>query len=137
MPVGWDAKLYRGAAGSEPATEMTNTRDIKLPFGVSEADISTRANRIELTDVAMLQAGVDFDMLWDESDADFAAIWTAFSTGASIGIKALGKATGSGFKSDCKVTKCEAALDLKGARIANVTIKPTKGTLAAQMVTGS
>ena len=134
MPIGWDAKLYRGTAGADPSTEMTNVRDVKLPLSIGEADISNRASRFELTDVTLFATSIDFEMLWDETDSDFSAIWTAFTTGATIAMKALGKTSGKGVKSDVKVVKCEAAQDLKGAQIASVSVKPTKGTLAPAFV---
>lgn len=134
MPIGWNAVLYRGTAGSDPSTAMTNVRDVKLPLSAGEADISTRASRFELVDIAMFTTSIDWDMLWDETDTDFAAIWTAFSTGAKIALKALGKTSGNGIKGDFVIVKCEANQDLKGAQIANITAKPTKGTLAAAFV---
>lgn len=138
MPVGWNAKLSRGDAGADPATEMTemtNVRDVKLPLSVGEADISTRANRFERVDAALFVASIDWDMLWDETDSDFTAIWTAYKTGAKIALMALGMASGSGILGDFVIAKCEAAQDLKGAQIANVSAKPTKGSLAPAFAT--
>ena len=135
MPIGWDAKLYRGTAGTPAATLMTNVRDVKLPLNITEADISTRASRFERIDVSLFAASIDFDMLWDETDTDFQVIWAAFIAGTSITMKALGIASGSGIQGTFKVVKCEAAQDLKGAQIANVSVKPTVGTVVPAFAT--
>ena len=43
--LGLDAKLFRGTAGSQAATEVTNVKDLTLNLESGEADVTTRATQ--------------------------------------------------------------------------------------------
>ena len=43
--LGLDAKLFRGTAGSQASTEVTNVKDLTLNLESGEADVTTRATQ--------------------------------------------------------------------------------------------
>lgn len=127
MTLGLNAKLTHGAAGSDPSTELDIIGNAKLNLALSEATVKIRASDFELTDVVLFQASIDFDLLWDETNANFLALWTAFITKAARAFKCLSKANGKGLKADFKVVKFERNEDLESGIMASVSIKPTIG----------
>jgi hypothetical protein len=128
MALGLNAKLYQGASGSSAATEIAIIGNAKLNLATTEATLKLRATAFELTEPAMFQASIDFDILWDETNASFSAIWTAFTTRASRAFLCLPKAGGKGLDADFKVTKFERTEDVEGIVMAAVTIKPCVST---------
>lgn len=127
MNLSLNAKLYRGAAASDPSTEITIIGNAKLNLALSEATVKIRASQFELTDTVLFQASIDFDILWDETDANFLALWTAFTTKTAMAFKCLSKANGKGLKADFKVVKFERNEDIESGIMAAVSIKPTIG----------
>jgi hypothetical protein len=70
--LGKDAKLYHGAAGSTPSTEMSNVRDVTLTLEAGEADVTTRANSgWRATAPTLRECTCEFEMVWDPADAGF------------------------------------------------------------------
>ena len=77
--LGLDAKLFRGAAGSQASTEVTNVKDLTLNLESGEADVTTRATKGWKAYVATLkEASLEFSILYDPDDADFTAFQTAY-----------------------------------------------------------
>jgi hypothetical protein len=125
--VGLNAKLYYGAAESDPSTELSIVGNVKMPISLSEAVLKIRASNFELTKVVLYQASIDFDILWDETDANFTAIWSAFTSQTPKAFKCLPKTGGKGLKADFQIVKFERTEDLEGIVMASVSIKPTVG----------
>lgn len=42
IKLGLDAKLFRGAAGTQGTIEVTNVKDVSLSLESGEADVTTR-----------------------------------------------------------------------------------------------
>ena len=91
---------------------------------MSEATLKLRCSQFELIDTVLFSASIDFDILWDETDSNFVAIWTAFITKAARAFKCLSKANGKGLDADFKVVKFERNEDLESGIMAAVSIKP-------------
>lgn len=82
MPqAGFFDKLYRntGTYGSPTWNEVPNVKDLTSGMQATEIDVTTRGSAGFKAYIAgLIDAGVDFNMIWDTSDADFTAIQTAF-----------------------------------------------------------
>ena len=79
--LGMGAKLYRntGTHAAPVWAELTNVRDVTLNLETGDADVTTRSNAGWKASVATLKdASVEWEMIWDPSDAGFAAIKNAF-----------------------------------------------------------
>lgn len=123
--IGLNAKLYRGTAGTTPATEMTNIKDLSAPDERDEADISVRGSEYDLMMPTTRKLEISFRMNWDETDADFAAILAAYNARTALAFKCLSASTGQGPMFDGCVMKLSKEEPRKGAIEADVTIKPT------------
>ena len=64
--LGLNAKLFRGTAGTQGATEMTNVKDVTLSLESGDADVTTRATQGWRASVATLKEGsLEFEMNYD------------------------------------------------------------------------
>jgi hypothetical protein len=132
VKLGLDAKLYRNT-GTFPApvwNEIKNVKDVTLNLEAGEADVTTRGNAGWRATVATLKDGsVEFEMVWDTADDDFAAIRDAFLNKTSIELAVLdGEVTVTGtqgLRATFMVTKFTRSEPLEEAITASVTVKPT------------
>jgi len=132
VKLGLDAKLYRNT-GTFPAPvwdEIKNVKDVTLNLEAGEADVTTRGNAGWKATVATLKDGsVEFEMVWDTADTDFAAIRDAFLNKTPIDLAVLDgdvTITGTqGLRADFMVTKFTRSEPLEEAITASVTVKPT------------
>jgi hypothetical protein len=122
---GLDAKLYRGTAGSTPATEVKNVRDLNYDSEWSEEDISTRGSTFELSAATMQKVSVNWEMLADDADTDLDAIRSAHESRTVLAFKIVDKDGGKGIDADWIVVKCARKQGLKGVITYDVSIKPT------------
>ena len=135
MPIklGLEAKLYYGAAGASPTTELTNVKDVTLNLEAGEADVTTRANAGWRATVGTLKSGtVEFEMVWDTADAGFAAIKNAYFNNTPIALAILDGAAGEGLEADFAITNFSRKEALEEAITVSVTAKPTYSTRAPQ-----
>ena len=85
--LGLDAVLYRGPAGSQGTTEVTNVKDLTLTLESGEANVTTRAAAGWKASVATLKdASLEFGMLYDTSDADFQAFQSAYFANTAMSL---------------------------------------------------
>jgi len=130
--LGLDAKLFRNTAGSGSPSwnEVSNVKDLTLNLEAGEADVSTRGNAGWRATVATLKdASVEFEMVWDSDDLDFAAFRDAFlnATGITVAVMDGDVGTGGsqGLVATCAVTAFSRNEALEEAITVSVTIKPT------------
>lgn len=75
VKLGLDAKLYycvAGIGGTPTWVELTNVKNVTLNLQKGEADVTTRANNGWKATAATLKEGsIEFEMVWDPSDAGF------------------------------------------------------------------
>ena len=122
--LGMNAKLYYGAAGATAATEMGNVRDVTLTLEAGEADITTRANQgWRATAPTLRECSVEFEMVWNPSDAGFTAIKTAFLAAGTVALKVLDQAGGQGPDGDFAITSFTRNEALEEAVTVSVTAK--------------
>jgi hypothetical protein len=137
VKLGLDAKLYRNT-GTHPApawNEVKNVKDVTLNLEAGEADVTTRGNSGWRATVATLKdASVEFDMVWDTADDDFAAIRDAFLNHTAIEVAVMdgdiATAGSQGLRATCMVTNFSRNEALEEAITVSVTVKPTFSTNA-------
>ncbi|RPI76137.1 MAG: hypothetical protein EHM42_10760 [Planctomycetaceae bacterium] len=139
QPTGINHKLYRNTGSFAVAVwnEVPNTRDITQSDSFAEADVSRRAAGLRQTEPTLRDISIDFEMIWDTADADFAAMYgfyaaktmTEFAI-ADGGIGTAGTVASGGtadvvfLRFEAKITKWEKSLPLEGPATVAVTIKP-------------
>ena len=123
--LGLEAKLFIGAAGSTPSTELTNVKDVTLNLETGEADVTTRAARGWRVSAATLKEGsVEFEMVWDPTDTGFNQVQTAFFSNGAIALF-VSDGAGNGLDADFVVTSFSRSEPLEEALTVSVTCKPT------------
>jgi hypothetical protein len=130
--LGLDAKLYRNTGTySVPVwNEVKNVKDVTLNLEAGEADVTTRGNAGWRATVATLKDGsIEFEMVWDTADDDFAAIRDTFLNRGAMEFAVMdGDITGSGsqgLRATCMVTNFSRNEALEEAITVSVTVKPT------------
>jgi hypothetical protein len=80
VKTGNEAKLYHntGDYGTPVWDEIANVRDLTLSVEKNKIDASKRGSTWRLNKFGLKDASVDFQMLFDEDDTDFAVIRDAF-----------------------------------------------------------
>jgi len=131
IKLGMQAKLYYGPAGATAATELTNVKDLTLNLETGEADVTTRGNQGWRATIATLKNGsVEFEMVWDTTDAGFNAIQQAYFNNTAIAFAVLDGENGEGLDADFSITNFTRNEPLEEAITVSVTAKPTYSTRA-------
>jgi hypothetical protein len=129
VKMGWEGRIYYGAAGSTAATQLTNVRDIKLDLDIKEGDTTVRGDSsvapIETSAVASRVCGVEFDMIRDTTDASLAAMMQAAADGTGIALRLKDHATGLGPDADFNV-KLSDEQPLAGEQKISFTATPSR-----------
>lgn len=135
--LGLDCKLFRntGTQAAPAWNELTNVKDVTLNLEAGEADVSTRGNGGWRATVATLKdASIEFEMVWDSGDADFAAVRDAFLTRSGIEMAVMdgdmGAAGSQGLRALFAITNFSRNEPLEEAVTVSVTAKPTFSTVA-------
>jgi hypothetical protein len=144
VKLGLDAKLYRntGTYAAPVWNEVKNVKDVTLNLEAGEADVTTRGNAGWRATVATLKdASIEFEMVWDSADDDFAAIRDAFLNRTPIELAVMDgdiTTTGSqGLRASCIVTNFSRNEALEEAITVSVTVKPTYADNAPSWMTVS
>ena len=132
IKLGLDCRLYRNTGTyAVPAwNEIKNAKDATLNLEAGEADVSTRGTGAWRATVATLKdASIEWEMVWDTGDDDFAAIRDAFLNRAGIELAVMDgdiTAPGSqGLRALCVITNFSRNEPLEEAVTVSVTAKPT------------
>lgn len=141
--LGLDAKLYRntGTIGSNLWDLIANVRDVTLNLETGEADVTTRGNNGWRATVGTLKdASIEFEMVWDTADTDFAALKNAFFDGTPIELLVadgdMGDAGAQGLRAVCRIIKFTRSEALEEAITVSVTAKPTYSTSPPEWIVG-
>jgi hypothetical protein len=129
--IGLDAKLYVGTPGSGGVVygdAMNNVLDLTLTLEHNSAEITCRGSEWDLFKQTTKKGELQFDMIWDEDDADFLAILEAWVHKSIIDVKCLSSSDGSGIDAEWQVGKCERSEPLKDVVKASITLIPTYST---------
>ncbi len=135
--LGLNAKLLRGAAGTQGATEMKNVKDLTLSIESGDADVTTRAAKGWRASVATLKEGtLEIEMNYDTEDEDFGAVQDAFFNNTPLAFF-VSDGAGNGLDADWVITGFNVEQPLEEATTVSVTAKPTVYTRAPQWVEGA
>lgn len=138
----WSATTTDGAkVGPAPSSldEIPNCKDMSIPLEDAEADVTTRLNGgYEAVIGALRKTGINIAMVYDNADADYAALLKAYLTRGSIALAILDgdKATvgTSGFWADFAILKLEKSEPLTGAQMVTFFAKPTFSAVGPEWV---
>jgi hypothetical protein len=148
--LGMQAKLYRLSVGLRAAwpvsgapanlLELGNVKDVTLNLETGEADVTTRANNGWKATIATLKEGsLEFEAIWDTTDAGFGALKDAYFNNTPIALAILDGSkdvVGSqGLWADFSVTNLTREEPLEDAIKAKVTLKPTYSAIPPAWVT--
>jgi len=135
--LGKDCKAYYSAteldgASNTPANvswnEITNLRDLTLNREVGEADVSTRASGERLTLPTLKDSSIEFEMMWDTSDAAFTAMQDAYENGTALTFAAMDgdieSAGSEGLAANWNVMNFSRSEPLEEGVTVSVTLKP-------------
>lgn len=133
-----NAKLYRntGTYASPTWDLVSNVKDLTMSLDKDEVDITTRASGgfKEFID-GMIDASIDFGMVYDTADTDFTAIRTAFFAKTAIEFLILdglvATAGNQGLRVTCMVKGFTRNENLGEALMVDVTLRPVKNGNAA------
>ena len=123
--VGLNAKLYRGAVNTVPATAVNNYRKLKLNREKLMGDNSRHSAKTKSSKPTMLKASIEFEMVNNDNDPDVTAFGAAFDNDTPLAVKSLDKANGKGIMGDFYVTKFERDEDEEKEQIISVSLEPT------------
>lgn len=139
--LGYEAKLnYKsgGIAAGGSWTAITNAKDVTVNGEKGEADVTTRANNgYRARKGALKDLTIDFEMVWDTSDAAFNAMRDSFYNGTLIGIQALDVLNGQGPQMDMEVFGFNKKEPLEEAQSVSITLKVARSATAPSWVSAS
>jgi hypothetical protein len=101
--VGFEGKLYWGAAGSTAGTELVIARKVSYKFDPQKCDVSDRESIIDYERVASVKFALDFETNNDDTNAFVAAARVAAATGALIAFRTRDKTSGWGCDGDFNI----------------------------------
>lgn len=126
--MGFEGKLYYGAAGSTASTEITNCRDVKVGLGTDKGDTTGRDSGsppIETMRVTVRKMTLTFTMLNKASDTTLAALLSAAMAGTAVALR--GKSNSSGLGPDADfILDVDNGQPLKGEQTYDFTATPTE-----------
>jgi hypothetical protein len=133
-----NAKLYynTGTYAVPVWTLISNVKDVTLSLEKDEVDVTTRASGgfKEYAD-GLIDASVNFSMLWDTADTAFTALQTAFF--AKTSVEALvcdgvySTVGTQGLRAICMVKSFSRGENLGEALTVDITVRPVKNSSAA------
>lgn len=139
IKLGRNGKLYynAGTYGSPTWTEVTLARDVTTNLDSETADADHRAAGLFGANVVVkLSAGIDFELIWDTSNAVFLVLLAAFVSAGSVEFLVLDGSVGTsgsrGVRATCNITKFTRTEALAGVMLAQVSIAPTYAANAAE-----
>lgn len=110
-------------------TAVSNIKDVNSALEAGQADVTIRGSTFKTYIAGMLDATVEFEMVWDSSDADFTAIQTAFLAKTLVAMSFLDGAAATtgkqGFVANFAVTNFSRNEPLEEAVTVSVTLKPS------------
>jgi predicted secreted protein len=133
-----NAKLYynTGTYAAPTWTLITNVKDVTLSMEKDEIDVTTRASGgfKEFVD-GLIDASVEFSMIWDTGNAAFTAIKAAFFAKTAVELlvcDGVYTVTGSqGLRAECMIKSFSRGENLGEALTVDCSARPVKNTNAA------
>lgn len=137
LKLGLNGKLYVGApgtGGAEPTeyTLLNNVKDVTINLDRDKADVTTRSAagfKVEVGTLANLS--IEFDSVWDETDAGLTILFDAFKNNTTVWVKAVDSADAGakGVKFPASVTSFKFNQQLTEAQTVSISVSPTFHTV--------
>jgi hypothetical protein len=130
--IGLEAKLYRNIATWATPTwvEIENVKDLSLGIEKSEAEASNRVSEWQTVRGALKSGTVEFNMIYDPSDADWTAIKDAFLNNTAIDCAVMDGditvADNEGLRAEFEVLKWSHTQNLEEVLMTEVSLKPRR-----------
>jgi hypothetical protein len=106
--MGYEAKLYYGAAGSTASTLITNSRDLKYDTNPVSGDTTVRGSGstppIRTGRTVALEVALTWTMVLNTADATLTALIAAARTGAPVALRVIPATGGTGLDADCIIS---------------------------------
>ena len=128
--MGFEGKIFHGAAGSEGTTEIGNSRDIAYNIEPDKGDTTVRGTSgipIKSEKVVALGISIEWTMLHKTTDTSLDSLRAAAIAGTDIAIRTKDDATGTGFDGDCTLS-VQRGMPLGGEQTLVFTATPTDET---------
>lgn len=123
--LGFQAKLFRGTAGSTATIEMKNVKDLTPSMEKNLIDVTTRStNGWRMWAAGLKDAGLELQCQYDPQSADWIALHNAFINDTPISL-AVTDGLGNGIEADWIVSTDNSPQPLEEAIVTNFTLKPT------------
>ena len=126
--VGYCAKLFGGAAGSTPNTEITHAKDVQVAVDIDIVDATDRSTGGWKDNLAALKdATLSFTLIYDSTDTNYSAIRTAALGGTPYAFKPS-NGNGGGLDADWTISKYKENQDNGAPISAEVEAVPYCGS---------
>ncbi len=125
MKIGLNAKAYHGAAGANPADEISKVKEVSISLSSGVAESNTRASAWKQKMAALREGSVEMTLEWDGMSADQAALQTAFLAGTTKSYKFLDADSGYGIYGDFVISSFERSEPLEDAMELSITLDLT------------
>lgn len=142
VKLGLDAKLYRnsGSFATPVWNEIKNAKDVTLNLEAGEADASRRGSGGWRETLRGLKDGsVEFELVYDSTDAEFTALKDAFFNGTTVELAVMDgdiATTGTqGLRATMSVLNFSRNEPLEEALTVSVTVKPAPSANPPQWMT--
>jgi hypothetical protein len=122
--IGFEGKLYWGAANATAATELTIARDVSYKFEPTKGDTSDRASIIDYEKPCGIKFSLDFECNNDDSNAFIAAARAAAAAGTLIAFRTRDKSAGWGCDGDFSISLDESQ-PLRDRQAVKITATPS------------
>ena len=126
--MGFEGILLSGTAGSTGTNQLTNTRDITVTMDVERGDTTVRGDStkppIKTADVTSRIVGIEFVMVNDITDANFAALMAAAALGGAVSLRGKDYAAGKGPDADFTLS-VSRPWPLAGEQVVTFTGEPS------------
>ena len=123
--VGFEAKIFRGAAGTTASTEMLNIKDVTPNKEATQIDVTTRQTHGWNDYIPGLKDGsLEIQVQYDPTDADYIALHNAFHNNTPIALFVT-DGLGNGLDADWHVFGESEPQPLNEAIVTTFTCKPT------------
>ncbi len=125
--VGFEAKIFYGAAGTKAATELKHVADsVSLNIEKGSAEVAVRSSEWKKVLSGLKDASVEFTLAGNTADAGFQAIKAAFFGNSMIALFIADAETGgSGLDADFEITTFNRSEGLEDVINYAVTAKPS------------
>lgn len=127
--MGFEGLLYYGTAGSTATTLLENCKDITVTRDVERGNTTVRGTGanppIETESVTVRKIQIEFVMINDITDTEFAALKTAVSAGTAVALRGKDYASGKGPDADFTLSMSEP-WPLNGEQAVTFTATPNR-----------